>query len=58
MEAGRKVYVQPRVIAEVTESQMGQMHPRKIPAMQMAAKFFCGISSRQHLQKMFLQFSF
>ncbi len=26
MEAGRKTHVQPRVIAEVTESQMGQMH--------------------------------
>ena len=26
VEAGRKIRVQPRVIAEVTESQMGQMH--------------------------------
>ena len=26
VEAGRKIGVQPRVIAEVTESQMGQMH--------------------------------
>jgi hypothetical protein len=26
VETGRKIGVQPRVIAEVTESQMGQMH--------------------------------
>jgi hypothetical protein len=26
MEAGRKIHVQPRVIAEVPETQMGQMH--------------------------------
>jgi len=28
VEAGRKIHVQPRVIAEVTESQVGQMHTR------------------------------
>jgi hypothetical protein len=28
MEAGREIDVQPRVIAEVTESQMGQMHAK------------------------------
>ena len=28
MEAGRKIRVQPRVIAEVSESQMGQMHAK------------------------------
>ncbi len=32
MEARRKVGVQPRVIAEVPESQMGQMHAGKIGA--------------------------
>ena len=32
MEARRKVGVQPRVIAEVPESQMGQMHAKKIGA--------------------------
>jgi len=32
MEARRKVRVQPRVIAEVPESQMGQMHAEKIGA--------------------------
>jgi len=26
MEAGRKIHVQPRVVAEVSESQMSQMH--------------------------------
>jgi hypothetical protein len=26
VEAGRKIRVQPRVVAEVTESQTGQMH--------------------------------
>ena len=26
VEAGREIHVQPRVVAEVTESQMGQMH--------------------------------
>ena len=30
MEAGRKIRVQPRVIAEVPESQMGQMHAHKM----------------------------
>ena len=30
MEAGRKIRVQPRVIAEVSESQMGQMHGDKM----------------------------
>ena len=30
MKAGRKIGVQPRVIAEVTESQMGQMHAEKM----------------------------
>ncbi len=30
MEAGRKIRVQPRVITEVTESQMGQMHGDKM----------------------------
>ena len=28
MEAGRKIHVHPRVIAEVSESQMSQMHDR------------------------------
>ena len=40
VKAGRKIRIQPRVIAEVTESQMGQMHARKIPATGAAAKFF------------------
>ena len=29
MEAGREIRVQPRVIAEVSKSQMGQMHGEK-----------------------------
>ncbi len=32
VEAGRKIHVQPRVIAEVSESQMGQMHARILAA--------------------------
>jgi hypothetical protein len=32
MESGEKILVQPRVVAEVTESQMSQMHPQKIGA--------------------------
>ena len=30
VEAGRKIHVQPRVVAEVTESQMSQMHAEKM----------------------------
>ena len=40
VEAGRKIHVQPRVIAEVTESEMGQMHAGKINGNERAASFF------------------
>ena len=40
MEAGRKIRVQPRVIAEVPESQMGQMHAEKMERGQSVREFF------------------
>jgi hypothetical protein len=40
MEARRKVGVQPRVIAEVPESQMGQMHAEKIGARTACPRVF------------------
>jgi len=39
VEAGRKIHVQPRVIAEVTESQMGQMHGDKMNCEQDNGEF-------------------
>ncbi len=40
MEAGRKIHVQPRVIAEVSESQMGQMHGDKMNCAAHVREFF------------------
>jgi 23S rRNA (cytosine1962-C5)-methyltransferase len=40
MEAGRKIRVQPRVIAEVSESQMGQMHAKKMERGRLVREFF------------------
>ena len=40
MEAGRKIRVQPRVIAEVAKSQMGQMHAEKIGARTARPRVF------------------
>ena len=40
VEARRKVGVQPRVIAEVPESQMGQMHAEKIGARTARPRVF------------------
>jgi hypothetical protein len=40
MEAGRKIGVQPRVVAEVTESQMGQMHGEKMERGRLVREFF------------------
>jgi hypothetical protein len=40
MEAGRKIRVQPRVIAEVAKSQMGQMHAKKIGARTARPRVF------------------
>jgi len=43
LEAGRKVGVQPRVIAEVPESQMSQMHSGKMPGAGRDGELFCGV---------------
>ena len=40
VKAGRKIRVQPRVIAEVTESQMSQMHARKMERGRLVREFF------------------
>ena len=40
MEARRKIGVQPRVIAEVSESQMGQMHAEKMTRANRGGEFF------------------
>ena len=40
MEARRKIRVQPRVIAEVPKSQMGQMHAEKIGARTACPRVF------------------
>ena len=40
MEAGRKIRVQPRVIAEVAKSQMGQMHAEKMKGKPAAREIF------------------
>jgi hypothetical protein len=40
MEAGRKIRVQPRVIAEVAKAQMGQMHAEKIGARTARPRVF------------------
>jgi hypothetical protein len=40
VEARRKVGVQPRVIAEVPESQMGQMHAEKTGARTACPRVF------------------
>jgi len=40
VEARRKVGVQPRVIAEVPESQMGQMHAGKMNWKRNRREFF------------------
>jgi hypothetical protein len=40
VEARRKILVQPRVIAEVTESQMGQMHAEKMERGQRGSESF------------------
>jgi hypothetical protein len=40
VEAGRKIHVQPRVIAEVPESQMGQMHAEKMERKPPLREFF------------------
>jgi hypothetical protein len=40
VEARRKIGVQPRVIAEVPESQMGQMHVEKIGARTACPRVF------------------
>ena len=40
METRRKVGIQPRVIAEVAKSQMGQMHTEKIGARTACPRVF------------------
>ena len=40
MKAGREIRVEPRVIAEVTESQMGQMHADKMNWKRNRGEFF------------------
>jgi hypothetical protein len=38
MEAGGKVHIQPRVIAEIPESQMAQMHPSRMESRVASSK--------------------
>src|ERR1700679_1980411 len=40
MESRQKIRVQPRVIAEVSESQMGQMHAKKMERGRLVREFF------------------
>ncbi len=55
MEARRKVGVQPRIIAEVPESQMGQMHAEKIGARTACPRVFSDAQS-YHPLKSFSKF--
>jgi hypothetical protein len=48
VEARRKVSVQPRAIAEVAKSQMGQMHAEKIGARTACPRVF---SARMEIVK-------
>jgi hypothetical protein len=43
MEARQKIGVQPRVIAEVSESQVGQMHAKKMKGNRNRREFFSWI---------------
>ena len=49
MEARRKIRVQPRVIAEVPESQMGQMHAEKIGARTACPRVLIALESKLQL---------
>jgi hypothetical protein len=42
VESGRKIHVQPRIIAEVTETQMGQMHSAKMNCAPGVREIFSG----------------
>ena len=48
MKAGRKIHVQPRVIAEVPESEMGQMHADKMNGCGRAREFLNAGKSKLH----------
>ena len=47
MKAGREIHVQPRVIAEVPEPQMGQMHAEKIEARTACPRVFLKQAARR-----------
>ena len=49
MKAGREIRVQPRVIAKIPQSQVGQMHTGKIAAMERRREVFRVLNRRVEL---------
>jgi hypothetical protein len=48
VEAGREIHVQPRVIAEVPETQMGQMHAAKMKPRRWSSSFSLSTGASRH----------